>query len=293
MWTEKHRPETFDEVIGNQDIIQQIKSVIGPDMPHMLFTGRAGVGKTTVAKIIIEQLGVTSLELNASDERGISTIQGSVKEFAKTQGINSDFKIILLDEADSLTKDAQFALRRIMEIYHRNCKFILTCNNPAKIIEPIKSRCAVFEFQPIDKVSLTGRLHEILCKEQTSIDDDALDFLYKTSGGDFRKILNTLEPLHGQTITKEMIKKFLPKNHLKVLKYILDGDYPGACKTITNDDVLAMVDAIHRMQNLPAEIKSDAIIEIAEYDYRRQFAVTEEVQLYALVGKLIKILSKR
>jgi len=153
MWTEKFRPDNFSDIKGQKDIVKRIKAFVEQkNMPHLLFAGPAGVGKTTLSLVVVKQLykdmwRENFLELNASDERGIDVVRVKVKEFARTKSIgNVPFKIIYLDECDALTKEAQQALRRTMENYTQTCRFILSCNYSSKIIEPIQSRCAVFRF---------------------------------------------------------------------------------------------------------------------------------------------------
>ncbi|HDD05185.1 MAG TPA: replication factor C small subunit, partial [Candidatus Aenigmarchaeota archaeon] len=161
IWTEKYRPKTLDEVVGQEKVVEKLKAFVrAKNLPHLLFAGPAGTGKTTCALAIARELYGEEwrdnlLELNASDERGIDTIRTKVKEFARTKPIGDfPFKIILLDEADALTRDAQQALRRTMENFSSTCRFILDCNFSSKIIEPIQSRCAIFRFKPLEKEAI-------------------------------------------------------------------------------------------------------------------------------------------
>ena len=155
IWTEKYRPSSFEEVKGQKEIVSKVKAFVSArNMPHLLFSGPAGVGKTTLSLVIAKQLfgdawKQNTLELNASDERGIDVIRVKVKDFARTKAIGDvPFKLIYLDESDALTKEAQQALRRTMENYTKTCRFILSCNYSTTIIDPIPPRCAVFIFKP-------------------------------------------------------------------------------------------------------------------------------------------------
>jgi len=195
---ERWRPQTFDEIIGNEEIIQEIKSTVeSGSIPHYLFYGRAGIGKTTVAHVIKNKLTEMGLlndfhEINASDERGIDTVRSKIKMLAKIGG-SDGFKIIFLDEADSMLEDSQEALRTIMEKYSSNCKFIISCNRIFKIIEPIQSRCAVYAFKPIERDAGINQLKMINNKENGDVDDEYLEAIFDQSGGDMRKCINILQ----------------------------------------------------------------------------------------------------
>ena len=166
IWTEKYRPITFSEVVGQEDIIKRIESLTNTlNIPHLLFAGPAGTGKSTLALIVVKELFAETwkenyLELNASDERGINVVREKVKSFARTKALGKvPFKVIFLDEADALTPEAQQALRRTMENYAATCRFILSCNYSSKIIDPIQSRCAIFRFKLLEKRDIEKRIN--------------------------------------------------------------------------------------------------------------------------------------
>lgn len=204
MLTEAYRPTNFAKFVGNQDIVREIMAMVKKgDFPHLLFSGIAGVGKTTMAYIIVKRTfgkiwRSKCLELNASDDNSINTIRSTVKQYAATSGsANSitgrsgpNFRVIILDEADHLTTQAQAALRRIMEKYSKYCKFILICNYKHKIIPAIQSRCSVFDFTPIPAKSIYLKLQEICAQEGIDVEDSVLKKIAEESNGDLRSAIN-------------------------------------------------------------------------------------------------------
>ncbi len=200
IWIEKYRPKKLDDVAGQDEIIKRLKAYAKTkSVPHLIFAGPAGTGKTTSALALSKEVfGDTWKqnfnELNASDERGIGIIRGKIKEFARTAPIGkSKFKIIFLDEADSLTHDAQAALRRTIEKYTHICRFILSVNYSSKIIEPIQSRCTVFRFGPIKPDDIKKYMRKIAAQEKLEITPDGLETLIFISRGDLRKAINVLQ----------------------------------------------------------------------------------------------------
>jgi replication factor C small subunit len=200
IWTEKYRPQDFSEIQGQKDVVSKVKAFVEQgNMPHLLFAGPAGVGKTTLALAIGKRLFKDNrrqnfLELNASDERGIDIIRNTVKDFARTRAIGDvPFKIIYLDESDALTREAQQALRRTMENYTQTCRFILSCNYSSKIIDPIQSRCAVFRFKPLQKKDMLKIVDKIAKTEGLKMDEKAKEALFTISEGDCRRMENILQ----------------------------------------------------------------------------------------------------
>ena len=197
-WTEKYRPVILKDIAGQDAIVKRFEAYVkARSMPHLLFAGPAGSGKTTAALCIAREMfgDITHdfLELNASDERGIDVVRTKIKNFARTRSIVGDFKIIFLDEADALTPEAQNALRRTMESYTQTCRFILSCNYSSKIIEPIQSRCAIFRFKIISGDAIKNRLKEILEKEKVKSTDSGLHAVVYLSEGDMRQAVNLLQ----------------------------------------------------------------------------------------------------
>src|ERR687884_1366331 len=208
MWSEKYRPKKLKEVVDQGEIIKGISNLIkSPDIPHMLFAGPAGVGKTTTALCIAAELlgdewKKNTLELNASDERGIKMVRERVKEFAASIKLATDKefgkpKIIILDEADEMTSEAQTALRRIIEDSAKTTRFIIICNNLSQIIEPIQSRCVVFRFTRLPKEDVTTHLKMICERQKVKYEEKALGQIYDITGGDLRHSINIMQAAAG------------------------------------------------------------------------------------------------
>ncbi|MCS7145604.1 MAG: replication factor C small subunit [Nitrososphaerota archaeon] len=201
-WIEKYRPRSLSQIINQEAIVNSLKTILSThSVPHMLFTGPPGVGKTATAHAFANDLyGVRYiedghfLEINASDERGIDVIREKVKGFARTIPIGGlGFKILLLDEADQLTSDAQHAFRRVMEQFSATCRFILAANYANRIIEPIQSRCAVFRFKPIELEQMKLAIERIARQEGLEVDEKAMEALYEVTEGDLRRCINLLQ----------------------------------------------------------------------------------------------------
>ncbi|MFW5977481.1 MAG: replication factor C small subunit [Candidatus Nanoarchaeia archaeon] len=309
IWTEKYRPQEFKEVRGQQHIISKLEAFVNQqNMPHILFAGPAGVGKTTLSLVIAkkffgENWHENFLELNASDERGIDVVRNKVKDFARTKALGDvPFKIIYLDECDALTKEAQQALRRTMENYTSTCRFILSCNYSSKIIDPIQSRCAVFKFRLLEKADSKQLIKYIIDKEQLTIDEESIDALIEAAGGDARRIQNILQSAAtlDKTITKETIFSIASLAKPKELKHVFDaaskGDFLTARKQLLNimlkyglsgiDVIVQLQRTIWNEENISEKIKLDFVSWCGEAEFHLVEGSDEYVQLEALLAKL-------
>ena len=301
VWTEKYRPRLLNEVVGQRDVIQRLQSLIERKaLPHCLFSGPAGVGKTTCALAISRELWKDSwrgnfLELNASDERGIDTIRVKVKDFARTIPIAGGFKIVYLDEADSLTRDAQHALRRIMETFSATCRFILACSFSSRIITPIQSRCASFRFAPLKKEEAINYLKKISEDEVVDYDIDGLEALYSVTEGDLRKAVNLLQSAaFGGHVTKNKILKLSSRDPERIRQMISFAENDGFREArALLADILGEIpgeDVVKEMYRHIAETKSDprqrlAFFEkISEAEWRITEGSDANIQLSALLA---------
>ncbi len=309
IWTEKYRPSKFEEVVGQQEILKRVKSLVQAlNIPHLLLAGPAGTGKSTVALIIVKELfkerwRENYLELNASDERGIDVIRQKVKDFARTKAIeNMPFKVIFLDEADALTREAQQALRRIMENYTNTCRFILSCNYSSRIIDPIQSRCVVLRFRLLEKKDVVQVIKRIAEKEKLAVSDGAFDALYDGSEGDCRRTINLLQTTASISlnISEDMINMILastkPRDIKVVIDYALAGDFIRAKDKLLDvmlRDSVAGVDVIKAIQKeiwnlqIEPEIKIKLTEKTGEIEFRMIEGSDEFVQLQALLASFV------
>ena len=306
MWVDNYRPREFEDVIGQAKIIDRIKAFVeNKNMPHLMFSGPAGVGKTTTSLIIAKKLfgdtwNQNFLELNASDERGIQVVREKIKDFARTRSLgNVPFKIIFLDECDSLTKDAQQALRRTMENYSNTCRFILSCNYSSKIIDPIQSRCTIFRFKNLDKESLTEIIKKISENEKLNLSEDVFEALYEVSRGDVRKASNVLQSCASvsKNITSELVyetsNSAKPKEVLEVLNLSLNGEFLRSRDLLLDVMLkhgLSGLDLVKQIQleigslELDEKLKAKMIEKTGEIEFRMVEGSDEYVQLEALLA---------
>jgi len=197
-WVEKYRPKNLIEFVGQEKVKRYVESVInnGGEINHLIFYGYSGTGKTTMARIIANELGVELIEFNASDDRTLNFVREKIIPAMRYRSFTGKYKIIFLDETDSMTKEALFCLRRPMELYEKNAKIIFSCNDDGNIIDAIRSRCISFHFKPIPRDLIVQRLKLIAQREGVNVTDDILGEIAEKSRGDLRKAINLLEAYH-------------------------------------------------------------------------------------------------
>ncbi len=315
MWVEKYRPKNLDEVVDLRDIVESLKAFMKnpKTMPHLMFAGIPGTGKTTLALCIAHELfGANwrnfTLELNASDERGIDTVRERIKDFSRYSRAgfeNVPFSLIILDESDQMTGPAQTALRRIMETSSRTSRFILICNQSSKIIEPIQSRCAIFRFSRLDKQAMKEHLHCIAKKEKVNLLPEAAERIVDYSEGDLRHAINALQTssaykngLVDEKIVSLVIGEASPIQVQQMIRKALFGDFMDARKKMydimgsygfSGSEIIRQVQReIFKMSDLTPEQKAEISDLIGEYDYRLTQGANSVIQLSALLAQLGK-----
>jgi len=308
IWTEKYRPKTLDEVVNQKHIVSRLKAwVKNGSIPHMLFAGPAGVGKTTIALCLARELfgerwKDNFQETNASDERGINIVRGRIKDFARVKSLGADFKIIFLDESDALTPEAQQALRRTMERFSSTCRFILSCNYSSKIIEPIQSRTSVFRFKRLTENDVREYLMRIAKGENLKLTEDAIRAIYEISGGDLRQATNLLQASSALgKVTKETVYEAAaqskPEDIKEMVENALNGKFIEARKKLyellitqglSGEDIIKGIHKELFNLDIPDEKKIKLIEEIGEFEFRINQGGSPEIQLEALLAQFMK-----
>ncbi|MFQ6129635.1 MAG: replication factor C small subunit [Candidatus Hadarchaeaceae archaeon] len=306
IWVEKYRPQKFEEIVGQQEIVSRLQTFVEKkSLPHLLFAGPPGVGKTCAALCIAHELfGVgwrqNFLELNASDERGIDTIRTKVKDYARTRPIGDvPYKIVYLDESDALTSDAQHALRRTMEMYTHTCRFILACNYSGRIIEPIQSRCAIFRFKRLSEKEVTQMLKRIARGEKLTLTPDAIKAIIYVSEGDMRRAINVLQSAAAlkrkvdEKVIYEVSAAARPKEVRQMLQLALAGKFEEArgklyylllSQGLAGEDILEQVHREIFNLDLPERVKIELIDRVGEFDFRLREGANERIQLEAMLA---------
>jgi replication factor C small subunit len=308
IWSEKYRPKTLNEIINQKHAAERIKAFVKEkNIPHMLFAGPAGCGKTATALAIAHELYSDNwkqniLNLNASDERGIDVIRGKVKDFARTKSMsNVPFRLIFLDESDALTPEAQQALRRIMEVFTSISRFILAANYSSRIIEPIQSRCAVFRFNALKDSDIEEYIERIVKGEKLKIDDSAVNAIIKLSEGDLRKVANILQAsaVLNKKITEDVIYEVSaqaePKEVRKMIEHALNGKFLDSREIlkelllkrgISGEDIIKQISSQIYDLDISEKAKANLIEKVGEFEYRLQTG-NDQIQIESLLAQFV------
>ncbi|CAF1231084.1 unnamed protein product [Rotaria sp. Silwood1] len=310
-WIEKYRPATLDELVSHKDIIDTIKRYMTlGELPHLLFYGPAGTGKTSTILALAKQMYTPSemrgcvLELNASDDRGIGIVRDEIQTFVSTQTLHKkSIKLIILDEADAMTTDAQNALRRIIEQYTSTARFCFICNYLSKIIPAVQSRCTRFRFGPLSNEQMMPRLQYVIEQENVQIESEGKKAILQLANGDMRRALNILQSTHMASglVTETSVYECVghpSKNDIKIIiNVLLNENFTVASQrlsTLKTTKGYALADILTELHryvhkiDFPREIRIYLLIKMADIEYRLANGATEKLQLSALISAFQK-----
>jgi DNA polymerase III delta prime subunit len=299
LWVEKYRPTTLDTYIGNEHLKSKVSIYLeSGDLPHLLLYGKAGTGKTTLAKLLVNNIDCDYLYINASDENNVDTVRTKVKNFASTIGFK-DMKVIILDECDYITPNAQAALRNLMETFSKHCRFILTCNYVERIIDPIQSRCQSFQIIPPSKTEVAKHLHNILIQENVMDNLEDIKVLVESGYPDIRRVINSAQ----RNVVKGKLKldtsSIIQNDYkLKLLKILETQNKKNAFNEIRQ--LLAdnkITDYADLFRLLYDEVDSygkghvaECILIIARYELSDSQVVDKEINVMAMLIELLGVI---
>ena len=299
LWVEKHRPTDIDTYIGNEQLKSKVQVYLDSgDLPHLLLFGKAGTGKTTLAKLLVNNIDCDYLYINASDENNVETVRSKVKNFASTMGFK-DYKVIILDECDYITPNAQAALRNLMETFSKHCRFILTCNFVERIIDPIQSRCQSFQVIPPNKNDVAKHLHNIFTEEDVTYNREDLGVLVNSGYPDIRRVINGAQrqSIGGKlSIDKQSIVENDYK--MKLLEILKTQDKKNAFKNIrqlmADSKVTDFADLFRLLYDEVDSYGSgkvaDCILIIAKYELSDAQVVDKEINAMAMLIEILSVI---
>ena len=302
LWVEKYRPIKLDDYVGNEHLKEKVSGYIeSEDVPHLLLFGRAGTGKTTLAKLIVKSIECDYMVINASDENNVDTVRNKVKNFASSQGFKK-YKIIILDEFDYMTPNAQAILRNLMETFSKHCRFILTCNYVEKIIDPIQSRCQTFQIVPPSKKEVAVQLDKILKSEDVNYDVKDLVPIIDSSYPDIRKVINTCQLNSVKGVLKlsknDLLDSDFKTKILDILKASDDSrnKYMKIRQTVADSKVQDFTEMYSLLYDKVDEYASGkvsgVILVLAEGQHRDALAVDKEIPFMATILNILSTINK-
>lgn len=297
LWVERYRPSGLEGYVGNEHIIQKVNIYIeNNDVPHLLLHGEAGTGKTTLAKIIVNAIDCDYLYINASDERGIDTLREKIRGFAASVGFKT-WKVVILDESDYLTRDAQAALRNLMETFSKNTRFILTCNYPEKVIDPIQSRCQTFEIIPPTKKDVAKRLNDILINEGIQFEMQDLAVIVNSGYPDIRRVINAAQRqvINGRLVIDKQssIESTYSEKIVDILKSGVDtkSKFTQIRQILADSkvrDYTKLYSTLYeRVDEYAGNKVGTTIVNIAEAQYKDSLVVDKEINVMAMFVNIL------
>jgi len=302
LWVEKYRPDTLEGYVGNEHILEKVKIYIeNEDVPHLLLYGVAGTGKTTLAKIITNQIDCDVMYINASDENSVDAVRDKIRGFASSMGFRK-WKVVILDEADYLTPNAQAALRNLMETFSKSTRFILTCNYVEKVIDPIQSRCQTFAITPPSKKEVAKRLFDILNEEGVEFNKEDLAVLVNSGYPDIRRVLNAAQRQVVNGTLKidatSTVQANYTENVINILKETGDVKQQFTeIRQIIADSKVKDFTPLYRalydeVDNYASGKVGQTILNIADGQYKDSMVVDKEINVMAMMLNILMGINK-
>ena len=296
LWVEKYRPTDLSTYVGNEHLKEKVKVYLeSEDVPHLLLYGKAGTGKTTLAKIITSNIDCDYMYINASDENKVDDVRNKIKTFASSVGFKS-LKVIILDECDYLTPNAQAALRNLMETFSKHCRFILTCNYVERIIDPIQSRCQSFKVIPPKRVDVARHLVHVLEQENVQYELDDIRLVTDASYPDIRRVINSAQRQVVSGKLKIDTSSIIQNNYkLQLIEHLSNGSKLNTVRQLIADNSITDYSELYRLLYDEVEVygkskEAECILNIAEAQYQDVHVVDKEINFMSLIIRLIRIL---
>ena len=296
LWVEKYRPTDLSTYVGNEHLKEKVKVYLeSEDVPHLLLYGKAGTGKTTLAKIVVNNIDCDYMYINASDENKVDDVRNKIKTFASSVGFKS-LKVIILDECDYLTPTAQAALRNLMETFSKHCRFILTCNYVERIIDPIQSRCQSYKVVPPSKKEVAQQMVNILKEENCTFELDDIALIVNAGYPDIRRVINSAQRQIVDGKLKIDTSSVIQNNYkLQLLEMLSNGSKLNDIRQLIADNSISDYSEIYRLlydevDNYGKGKQAECIMNIAEAQYQDVHVVDKEINFMSLIIRLTRIL---
>ena len=296
LWVEKYRPTDLSTYIGNEHLKEKVTRYLDTeDVPHLLLYGKAGTGKTTLAKIIVNNIDCDYLYINASDENSVDAVRFKIKAFASTVGFK-EMKVIILDEADYLTPNAQAALRNVMETFSKHCRFILTCNYVERIIDPIQSRCQSYKVVPPSKKEVAQQMVHILTQENCTFELDDIALIVNAGYPDIRRVINSAQRQVVDNKLKIDTNSIIQNNYkLQLLEMLSNGTKTKDIRQLIADNSISDYSELYRLlydevDNYGNGKQAECIMNIAEAQYQDVNVVDKEINFMSLIIRLMRVI---